>query len=100
MCSDRDLTPRVQNSDDALVPVDWVAGGCVLVHRQVFVDIRKKFGDSLKINAPDYDYDYFRELDAERGEDVSFCIRAKESGHQPHVDLGIPVYHVGYKIYG
>ena len=100
MCSNQDLSQRVKDSDDAVVPVDWVAAGCVLVHRQVFVDIRKKFGDSLKINVPDYDYDYFRELDGERGEDVSFCVRAKEAGHQPHVDLGIPVYHVGYKIYG
>lgn len=100
MCSNRNLASRAQISEDAVVPVDWVATGCLLIHRKVFEDIRAKFGDSLKINSTDYDYDYFREFDAERGEDVSFCLRAKDAGHQPHVDLGLPVYHVGYKIYG
>jgi hypothetical protein len=90
----------VQNSDDAVVPVDWVATGCLLIHRNVFSAIREKFGDSLRVKTPDYDYDYFREFDAERGEDVSFCLRAKDAGHQAHIDLGLPVYHVGYKIYG
>lgn len=100
MCSDRNLAPRVQNSEDAVVAVDWVATGCLLIHRKVFSAIREKFGDSLKVKTPDYDYDYFREFDAERGEDVSFCLRAKEAGEQAHIDLGLPVYHVGYKIYG
>ena len=100
MCSDPKLAPRVQNSEDAVVPVDWVATGCLLIHRKVFDAIRETFGDSLEVNVPDYDYDYFREFDAERGEDVSFCLRAKEAGHQAHIDLGLPVYHVGYKIYG
>jgi hypothetical protein len=100
MCSDTSLAPRVQNSEDAVVAVDWVATGCLLIHRKVFSAIREKFGDSLKVKTPDYDYDYFREFDAERGEDVSFCLRAKEAGEQAHIDLGLPVYHVGYKIYG
>ena len=100
MCSDTNLAPRVQNSEDAVVAVDWVATGCLLIHRKVFSAIREKFGDSLKVKTPDYDYDYFREFDAERGEDVSFCLRAKEAGEQAHIDLGLPVYHVGYKIYG
>ncbi len=100
MCSNTQLASRVQNSDDAVVPVDWVATGCLLIHRNVFSAIREKFGDSLRVKTPDYDYDYFREFDAERGEDVSFCLRAKDAGHQAHIDLGLPVYHVGYKIYG
>jgi hypothetical protein len=100
MCSEPSLAPRVQNSEDAVVAVDWVATGCLLIHRKVFDAIREHFGDSLKVNVPDYDYDYFREFDAERGEDVSFCLRAKDAGHQAHIDLGLPVYHVGYKIYG
>lgn len=100
MCSNPQLASRVQNSEDAVVAVDWVATGCLLIHRNVFSAIREKFGDSLKVKTPDYDYDYFREFDAERGEDVSFCLRAKDAGHQAHIDLGLPVYHVGYKIYG
>jgi len=99
MCSDNSLYNRAKAYEDAVVPVEWVGTGCMLIHRKVFDDIRAKFGDSLKINVPDYEYDYFRPFDSARGEDVSFCIRAKEAGHQPHLDLGLPVFHVGYRCY-
>lgn len=34
------------------------------------------------------------------GEDVCFCVRAKEAGHTPHVDLGLYCGHVGSCCYG
>jgi hypothetical protein len=34
------------------------------------------------------------------GEDSQFCIRAAESGHQPHVDLGLLCGHIGHHVYG
>jgi hypothetical protein len=34
------------------------------------------------------------------GEDVTFCVRARQSGHIPHVDLGVVCGHVGDKCYG
>lgn len=34
------------------------------------------------------------------GEDAQFCIRAKEAGHTPHVDMGLVCGHIGYKVYG
>lgn len=34
------------------------------------------------------------------GEDVSFCLRASEAGHQPYVDLGAVCGHVGYACFG
>lgn len=34
------------------------------------------------------------------GEDVQFCVRAAESGHQPHVDFGLVCGHIGHAIYG
>jgi len=34
------------------------------------------------------------------GEDAQFCIRAAESGHQPHVDMGLVCGHVGHHVYG
>lgn len=34
------------------------------------------------------------------GEDVSFCIRAAQSGHQPYVDLGLLCGHYGSYCYG
>lgn len=99
MASDQTLAPRARVYEDKVVEVDWVGTGCILIHRKVFEDIRAKFGDELKINVPDYDYDYFRPFDSAHGEDVSFCIRAKQAGHKTHLDLGLPVFHVGYKTY-
>jgi len=99
MASDQSLAPRARLYEDKVVEVDWVATGCILIHRKVFEDIRAKFGDELKIDVPDYDYDFFRPFDSAHGEDVSFCKRAKQAGHQPHLDLGLPVSHLGYKTY-
>jgi hypothetical protein len=99
MAADQTLAPRARGYEDKVVEVDWVGTGCILIHRKVFEDIRAKFGDALKIDVPDYDYDYFRPFDSAHGEDVSFCKRAKDAGHQPHLDLGLPVFHVGYKLY-
>lgn len=99
MCSDPSLAPRARVYEDAVVPVNWIGTGCILIHRRVFDGIRAKYGDTLKINVPDYDYDYFRPFDSSGGEDVAFCTRAKESGFQPHIDLGLPTFHVGYKTY-
>jgi hypothetical protein len=34
------------------------------------------------------------------GEDVAFCVRAAEVGHQPHVDFGLVCGHIGHAVYG
>jgi hypothetical protein len=34
------------------------------------------------------------------GEDVAFCVRAAQSGHQPYVDIGLICGHIGFKVYG
>lgn len=34
------------------------------------------------------------------GEDVSFCLRATDAGHTPHVDMGLLVGHMGSAVYG
>jgi len=98
MCSDLNLTPRAKAYEDSVAAVDWVATGCMLVHRTVFEDIQKKFPE-LSPEKPGESFDFFHPLSSTQGEDVSFCKRAKESGHQPHIDLGLPVFHVGYKVY-
>jgi len=98
MCSDLSLAPRAKAYEDAIIPVDWVATGCMLIHRTVFEDIQKRHPE-LKSTKPDGAFNFFQPKDDGSGEDVSFCRRAKEAGHQPHIDLGLPVFHVGYGIY-
>lgn len=34
------------------------------------------------------------------GEDVAFCLRAKASGHQPYIDMGLVCGHIGHCVYG
>ncbi len=34
------------------------------------------------------------------GEDVIFCRRAREAGHQPFVDMGLVAGHIGHAVYG
>ena len=80
-CSDKNLGTKAKSYPDEIVPVDWIGSGCMLIHRRVFADIGQRQGGFFY---PD---------------DISFCKRAKDAGHQPHIDLGIPVFHVGYKSY-
>jgi hypothetical protein len=64
----------------------------------VFDDIKKKHPELATAN-PDAPFDYFMPMAGHIGEDVAFCYRAKEAGHMPHIDLGTPVFHVGFKTY-
>lgn len=98
MCSDRSLEPKARAYQDEVAPVDWVATGCMLVHRKVFQDIEEKFSE-LKSPIANGEFDYFHPINSVTGEDVSFCKRAKQAGHQSYIDLGLPVFHVGYKVY-
>ena len=34
------------------------------------------------------------------GEDVAFCVRATQAGHQPHVDMGLVCGHMGNFVFG
>jgi hypothetical protein len=98
IASDQSVAGRARQFDDYIHPVDWVGTGCILVHRSVFESIQKSNPEL----APKFEgkpWNYFQPIDADHGEDVSFCIRAKKAGHQPHVDLGTPCFHVGYKTY-
>lgn len=91
VCSDQSLVPRARQYDDAVVEVDWLGTGAMLVHRRVFEDIAKTY--------PDIDGNYFHPIDGKTGEDISFCIRAKKAGHPTHIDLSVPTFHLGYKTY-
>jgi hypothetical protein len=87
---------------DELRPTDWIPTGFKLVHRSVYEDIRAKFPDLAPRKDPGPEgshWGYYNPI-GEAGEDVSFCIRAKQAGHQPYIDLGLHATHVGYMAYG
>jgi hypothetical protein len=85
---------------DRIVPVSWLAAGCMLVHRSVYSDIlakREVIGTGgAKSTARDtwglFDLD---PTPPGYGEDIAFCRKAKEAGHQSYLDLSIFCGHVG-----
>ena len=81
VCSDKSLAIRARQYEDAIVKVDWIGAGSMLVHRKVFEDIQKT-GSSF--------------FDAD---DSSFFSRAKRAGHETFIDLSIPTFHVGIKAF-
>lgn len=123
-------------------PTRWVGTGCMLIHRNVYLDIEKTFpnlargangkGGQWFSSSEHVAMDWItrtrdflgdgamtgekamkayemlegaaRDAKANStlgmGEDVQFCIRAKQAGHQPHVDMGLVCGHVGQHIYG
>lgn len=127
---------------DLVKPTNWVATGCLLIHRSVYLDIEKKFprlarGPSgsgghwfstsehklaeqverardifqkggCNANTAHEVFSLLESGAAEArsksslgmGEDVQFCMRAREAGHQPYVDMGLVCGHLGQCAYG
>lgn len=133
---------RANSPEDRIAPTAWVATGCMLIHRSVFLDIEKEFPVlARKPNGKDGNWFTSSEhelraglaelekellggpMTAEKGaraldrivslrrsaekssslgmgEDVQFCVRAKQAGHQPYVDFGLVCSHIGNAHYG
>lgn len=81
---------RITNyPEDELFEVDATGAACLLVNRDVFEKLRAN-DDGL--------YPWFQEgrtlHGREVGEDVAFCLKAREQGLPIHVHTGIPTGHV------
>jgi hypothetical protein len=127
---------------DKLFATNWVGTGCILIHRQVFLDIERRFPRLARDSSGKYgqwftssEHGLMESLDRMRkmlsegpmdgskamkayemaegmaakakqvsnlgvGEDVIFCRRARECGHEVFVDFGLVAGHVGYCCYG
>ena len=70
---------------DELFEVGGCGFGCVLMKTDVFFDVQSKFGNMF---APR----------GNNGEDVAFCIRARECGYKIYCDPSIVCGHVGYSV--
>jgi hypothetical protein len=78
--------------------VDWIGSGIWLVHRNVFLDIQKKFPELGPKTAND-DWNFFAvdpTQPSNLGEDVAFCRRARAAGHEVWLDEGCRCIHYGY----
>ena len=70
---------------DELCEVGGCGFGCVLMKTDVFFDVQSKYGNMF---APM----------GNNGEDVAFCIRARECGYKIYCDPSIVCGHVGYSV--
>lgn len=98
-----DASVKHRGPSTEVCPTKWVATGCMLVHRSVYVDIVKKF-PQIQISPEQerylgYRYGFFDPIEPGMGEDVSFCRRADEAGHTPHVDFAVMPAHIGWHAY-
>lgn len=84
---------------DEIRATRWVATGCMLIHRSVFEAIEEKFPEVVYDDNPAKTNGYFSPIEANCGEDMSFCTRAHDAGIQPYVDMGCICGHLGYRMY-
>lgn len=90
---------KIARSNTAnLIETKWAGTGCLLVHRDVYLDIQKKFPE-LAPTAQRPVWNYFQPLPNE-GEDAAFGMRAAECGHKTVVDTSVQCLHLGRVPFG
>ncbi|HEY5988429.1 MAG TPA: hypothetical protein VIV12_18935 [Streptosporangiaceae bacterium] len=77
---------RVAYERDALVRCDGTGAACLLVHRGVFERMDAAFGPTW--------FDRIPARDGSVGEDLSFCIRARDLQIPVHVHTGVRTTHM------
>lgn len=89
-----------------LMERDWAGFGFILTHRSVFEDIIKTQGDQIRVKNEGlrqrfgYEYAFFTPTGVDiPGDDIPFCIRAKNAGHKLYVDMSVFAAHIGNYAY-
>lgn len=85
---------RSGGTQDKVVEVEYIATGCALIHRSVYLDIMKRHPERApkKQGEP---FDFFGHDVGVGGEDIAFCALAKDAGHKSYLDLAICCGHIG-----
>jgi hypothetical protein len=76
-----------------LLDVDWIGFGCALVHREVFLELQRRF-PQLAPQAEHAPWRYFQP-EGDEGEDEAFCKRAKACGIPIWLDTQLICGHIG-----
>jgi hypothetical protein len=93
------VVQKARNMSDEIISMDWVATGCMLIHRNVFLDIQKKFPELAPSKELGRDYWNYFNPGISGGEDKDFCFRARAAGHEVFLDTGCQCLHVGFCAY-
>lgn len=86
--------------EPGLIAVEYGPAGFMRVRREVFLKMQEKWPDDWFEDANGRMYDYFpagRTGNAFWGEDIAFCMRAKECGFKLYAAQGIELRHFGEK---
>lgn len=93
--------PLERNPEDpSLIGIEYGPAGFMRVRRTVFEKMQEKWPDDWFEDANGRLYDYFpagRQGNAFWGEDIAFCMRAKECGFKLWAAQGIELHHYGEK---
>jgi hypothetical protein len=77
---------RAAYERDAVIRCDGTGAACLLIHRGVLERVQERFGPAW--------FDRIPARDGSVGEDLSFCMRARELGIPVHVHTGVRTTHM------
>jgi len=91
---DKQLSNEIRRSSArGLAEVDWIAFGCCLVHREVFIEVQRKF-PQLAPQEEFAPWRFFQPL-GDEGEDEAFCQRVKACSIPIWLDTQLICPHIG-----
>lgn len=104
-----------KQEEGSLIKIDSMGMGFAMIHRSVFLDIKKQYGQELHYIPDDgssnvpltqdektNSYHYFLEMkrnSSYMAEDISFFTRARTVGHDAWLDRSIELCHIGSHVF-